>query len=95
MCSNAQLSPTSRGIKDIPERIKRLDAYEASKAPTKMDFEAVVGKEVWAQHQDNLKQVQLLMRESQEHAAKINVDVKNAYKAFEQVIQVGIGEIMN
>jgi hypothetical protein len=82
MLSNAKLSPTARGIKDIPERVKRLEAYESSKAPTKMDFSAIVGQDVWAQHQNNLERVQSLMRESQELATKINVGVANAYKAL-------------
>lgn len=81
MLSSAQLSPTARGIKNIPDRIKMLEVYERSKAPTKMDFEAIVGKEVWAQHQDNLERVQSLMRESQKLAAKINAEVAGAYKA--------------
>ena len=80
--SSAQLSPTARGIKDIPERVKGLDDYERSKTPTKMDFESIVWKNVWAQHQNNLKRVQSLMRESQELAAKINTEVANAYKAL-------------
>ena len=82
MLSTAKLSPTARGIKDIPERIKRLEAYENSKAPTKMDFTAIVGHEVWARHQANLERVQSLTRESQELAAKINAEVANAYKAL-------------
>ena len=82
MLSTAQLSPTTRGIKDIPERVKRLEAYENSKAPTKMDFAAIVGQEVWARHYDNLERVLSLMRESQELAAKINAEIANAYKAL-------------
>jgi hypothetical protein len=82
MLSTAKLSPTARGIKDIPERVKRLEAYENSKAPTKMDFASIVGQEVWARHQANLERVQSLMRESQELAAKINAEVAHAYKAL-------------
>lgn len=82
MLSTAKLSPTARGIKDIPERVKRLEAYENSKAPTKMDFASIVEQEVWAQHQANLERVQALMRESQELAARINAEVANAYKAL-------------
>ncbi len=82
MLSTAKLSPTARGIKDIPERVKRLEAYENSKAPTKMDFSAIVGSDVWAKHQDNLGRVQSLMRESQALATKINTEVASAYKAL-------------
>jgi len=82
MLSTAKLSPTARGIKDIPERVQRLEAYENSKTPTKMDFSAIVGQEIWARHQNNLERVQSLMRESQELAAMINAEVANAYKAL-------------
>lgn len=82
MLSNAKLSPTARGIEDIPERIKRLEAYESFKAPTKMDFAAIVGEDVWAQHQNNLERVQALMREAQALATKINTEVASAYRAL-------------
>lgn len=82
MLSNAKLSPTARGIKDIPERVNRLEAYESSTAPTKMDFAAIVGEDVWAQHQENLERVQALMRESQALAAEINAVVASAYRAL-------------
>ena len=82
MHSTAQLSPSARGIKDIPERVRRLEAYESSKAPTKMDFAAIVGSDLWAQHQDNLERVQILMRESQALATKINLEVASAYKRY-------------
>lgn len=82
MLSAAKLSPAARGIKDIPERVKRLEAYESSKAPTKMDFAAIVGDEVWMRHISNLDRVQSLMRESQALAATINAEVASAYKAL-------------
>lgn len=85
MHSTAKLSPTARRIKDISERVRRLEAYENAKAPTKMDFAAIVGIDVWAQHQKNLERVQSLMRESQALATKINTEVANAYKALSQV----------
>ena len=82
MISAAALSPTTRGIQDVSERARRLEAYENWCVPTKMDFETVVGKDVWAQHWKNWERVQALMRESQELAAKINLRVAGAYKAL-------------
>lgn len=82
MYSKAKLSPTTRGIKDISERVKRLQAYEDFKVATKMDFVSIAGSEIWEQHQANLEKVQSLMRESQELAAKINIKVANACKAL-------------
>jgi hypothetical protein len=82
MLSTAKLSPASRGIEDIQERVKRLEAYENHKAPTKMDFLTIVGSDMWAQHQENLGRVQALLRESQTLAAKINARIANAYKSL-------------
>jgi hypothetical protein len=79
--STAKLSPTTRGIKDVPERVKQLEAYENSRVPTRMDFATIVGQETWRRHQDNLERVQSLMRESQKLAAEINAEVANAYKS--------------
>ena len=84
MLSTAALSPGTRGIPDINERVKRLDAYENWHVPTKMDFEAIVGKDTWLQHLQNLEKIQSLMRESQELATKINLRVASAYKALER-----------
>ncbi|MDI9853902.1 HNH endonuclease [Comamonas sp. 17RB] len=82
MLSTAKMSPTTRNIQDVPKRIKRLEAYENIKAPTKMDFAAIVGFDVWAEHQNNLERVQSIMRESQPLATKINIAVADAYKAL-------------
>jgi len=84
MLSTAALSPATRGIPDIDERVKRLEAYEDWHVPTKMDFEAIVGKNTWLQHLQNLEKIQSLMRESQELATKINLRVASAYKALER-----------
>lgn len=82
MLSSAKLSPTTRGIRDVAERIRRLETYEKWDVPTKIDFEAVVGKEAWSQHWQNWERVQSLMRESQKLAETINQRVASAYKAF-------------
>lgn len=80
MVSTAQLSPTARGIKDVAERIKRLEAYEAWVTPTKVDFESAAGEHLWSAHWQNWEQLQSLMRESQELAGKISQLVANKQK---------------
>lgn len=81
MLSNAKLSPTARGIRNIAERIKRLEAYENWAPPTKIDFEAIIGQKVWSQHWKNWERMRSLMRESQELAAVINSQVADTHKA--------------
>lgn len=82
MLSKAALSPTARGIKDIPERIQRLEAYENWCEPTCMDFASIAGEDIWQQHWQNWERVQEIMRESQNLAEKINGKVANAYSAL-------------
>ncbi len=80
MLSDAKLSPKTKAIRDIDARIKKLANYEKWGTPTNMDFEAIVGKEVWEQHWQNWEQVQETMREAQLIAEKINIKVAHAYK---------------
>ena len=81
MASTAELSPATRGISNVAERIKRLEAYEAWGVPTRMDFERVLGPELWTKHWHNWERVLSLMRESQELAAQLNLKVAAAHKA--------------
>jgi hypothetical protein len=77
--SSAQLSPKTRGVSDLSKRIERLQAYEAWKNPTKIDFESVVGKEKWEQHWANWELVQSTMRQAQKLATEINQTIAKAY----------------
>jgi hypothetical protein len=45
--SNADLSPTARGVTNLQERIARLESFERWLKPTVVDFKMIVGKEVW------------------------------------------------
>ena len=50
--TTAPLSPTSRGIADVAERMKRLEAFEKWREPTRIDFEAILGPKDWAGYWD-------------------------------------------
>ena len=80
MLSDAPLSPKTKNIPDLQDRIERLESYENWGTPTKMDFESIVSKEIWLEHWNNWEQVQEIMRESQVLAEKINIDVAHAYE---------------
>lgn len=80
MFSDAKLSPKSKGVPDIEERARHLEAYENWGTPTKLDFASIVGNELWEKHQKNLERVQALMRESQELAEKIKQAIGEAYE---------------
>ncbi len=78
--SNAPLSPKTKGISDLAERIERLENYERWGNPTQLDFEVVVGAELWQQHWRNWEQVQSIMRQAQQVAEQIRSEVANAYR---------------
>jgi hypothetical protein len=71
MEGSAKLSPKSRGITDINDRIARLSAYEAWREPRQIDFAAVVGAEMWERHRTNWRSVLALLKTSQELASEI------------------------
>ncbi|MFR1060999.1 MAG: hypothetical protein ACLSEY_11250 [Enterocloster sp.] len=64
MLSDAALSPSSRHIPDIEQRIKRLEDYEQKYTPIKIDFEEIIGKDMWEQHWANCQALHDLMQEA-------------------------------
>lgn len=65
MRGNADLSPTTRGIKDIDERIERLKDYEREFKPRIYDFEEIVGKTDWDNYWKELDDVIDVMKKAQ------------------------------
>jgi cytochrome P450 len=47
LSTTAPHSPTKRGVPDVSARIERLLAFERWRVPTRIDFEAVLGKQQW------------------------------------------------
>lgn len=80
MLSDATLSPKSKKVLNLQDRISRLEAYESWGKITKLDFQAIVGKENWERHWQNLEGVQELMREAQKLATEIFNEVARAQK---------------
>lgn len=65
MRGDAELSPTTRGIKDIDERIERLKDYETEFMPRIYDFEEIVGKTDWDNYWKELDDVIDVMKKAQ------------------------------
>jgi hypothetical protein len=68
MLSAAKHSPTGRALANVAERIARLDAYEQWRPPTKIDFEAILGREDWEKYWSMWEKVIAEMRQCQEVA---------------------------
>lgn len=80
MTGAARLSPKTRGIADINERIERLTAYENWKKPLKLDIPGIVGEKMWESHRVNWRRVLDLLKESQKLADKIRDAVAESVK---------------
>lgn len=71
MEGNAKRSPTGRGIADVKERIARLDAYQKWRPPTKIDFEAILGKDDWNHYWSLWDKLNTALDEAQEVGDRI------------------------
>lgn len=71
MLSDAPNSPASKGVSDLQKRIEILEDYERCFTPHKLDFEKIVGSELWAEHWANNDAIQEMMRNSQKLSDKI------------------------
>jgi hypothetical protein len=74
----AKLSPASRRIPDLEDRIERLRRVEAWGAVRAINLEQLVPKADLDRHWDYLAQVIALMREAQDHAKELQVAVAEA-----------------
>ncbi len=71
MEGNARLSPKSRGVSNLADRVARLQKYEAWREPRKLDFAKVAGPKLWELHRKNWRNVLDLLKTSQEIANEI------------------------
>jgi hypothetical protein len=79
--SDAKLSPKTRSIKNLSEKIEKIKIYEKSTKPIKIDnFEAIVGKELWEKHLHNYDEIIKMMKNCQQTSDKIKEKIKNYFK---------------
>lgn len=79
IASKAPRSPATRGVADLPRKIERLEAYEKWRTPTKLDFESLVGEELWKTHWKNWGRLLALMNECQQLADGLRRTVGEKY----------------
>lgn len=92
MLSDASLSPKTREISDLEERIHRLEIYEKKYRPIRIEFENIVGREMWEKHWENCKKLHDMMQESQKLSDEIKAIVLEKVKreADENFIKVNV-----
>lgn len=76
--STARLSPHTRGAASLVDRIERLRAFAQWREPLKVDFAAVVGEELWAQHWQHCDDIHTMMRTAQATAEQIRMIIRAA-----------------
>ncbi len=82
MLSNAPLSPKSREIRDLDDRIERLKAYERWRKVERLDFRQMVGHEEWDAYWQSLDDVIDSMSQGQALAESIRERIATAYKSM-------------
>jgi hypothetical protein len=76
MLSNAARSPKRRGVADLEERVRRLEAYEGWREPVCIDYLSVVGAERWSQYCHLLDTAVTHLSEAQKVALELQSIIK-------------------
>lgn len=79
MRGNAKNSPYTRGIPDIEDRIRRLDAYVIWGSVQPINLAEFVGEDLWNLYWDNLQLVIEAMKTSQQVADQLKQVVKEKH----------------
>ncbi len=80
MLSSAHLSPKSRGISDLSQKVQLLEKYEQWGNIDPVDFEKLVDKNIWEKHWANCQTLHGIMKQSQELAESIKKTIQQRYK---------------
>lgn len=89
MFGPARLSPRTRGVADIDARAAVLERYEQWTRPTRVDFAAIVGEELWAQHWANHRALLRQMREAEATVDLIRNRIAARMEAAEEPMLTG------
>lgn len=88
MLGDAPNSPASKGVPDLQERIERLEDYERCFTPHKLDFEKIVGSELWSKHWANNDAIREMMKDSQKLSDKIRGMIADSVAGAQESSQV-------
>ena len=77
MLSDAKLSPKSRGIVDIDERIALLSQYEEWRIPIMIEFSEIIPTGEWEEYWELCERVNRELLSCQEVASKILLRIQD------------------
>lgn len=90
MFGPAKLSPLTRGVAGLEEKAGRLTAYEDWMPPTRLNFEELVGGDLWAEHWEHHAGIVSSMVAAQATALKIRETIKATYLTIKPADQGAI-----
>lgn len=79
----APLSPASRGVPNLEEKISRIAKYEERFQPVKLDFEAIVGKGSWEEYWKAHTHLVEEMRRCDEIVSRIRKTIADSFESAE------------
>ena len=83
MSGKAAQSPATRGIRDVDARIARLDAFERWRRPTRVDFAAILGPELYDAYWGELDRVIAELERSQRMADELRARIAKAHAEWQ------------
>ena len=78
LSKTAKHSPTARGKPDVAERIARLEAFEQWRPPTRINVEAIIGKEEWDAYWKLWEKVNADLRQCQDVANTLRAKIESS-----------------
>lgn len=85
---DAPKSPKTRGVPDLEVRVERIKDYMGWREPTLVDFEEVVGADLWKEHWENCQKIQDLLIESQRVSERIKECFPSEYMNEDQYSEI-------
>ena len=79
----APLSPASRKVPNLEEKISRIARYEERFQPVRLNFEAIVGKDPWEEYWKAHAHLVEEMRRCDETASRIRKTIADALESVE------------
>ena len=80
MISDAKLSPKTRGIKDLSERMSKLERYEKTHPCKKYDFERIAGEDLWKLYMEKQEMLHEMMDDSQRFVNTVKEVIEHEIK---------------
>ena len=77
MLGLAKGSPKVRGVRDLEQRIARLENFEKWRVAVKLDYASIVGDELWKKHLMHWKGLLAAMAVAQSHAEELRAAIES------------------